>query len=88
MGSEMCIRDRDVVVMTLGAEGAVLLTEAEVVRQSGIPSRVVDTVGAGDSFTASLTIGLLQDRKDLGTILLNACKVASEACSHPGAVPE
>ena len=78
----------DVVVMTQGAEGAVLLTEAEVVRQSGIPSRVVDTVGAGDSFTASLTIGLLQDRKDLVTILLNACKVASKACSHPGAIPE
>ena len=49
----------DLVVMTRGAEGAVLISEKGVVEQPGVPTKVVDTVGAGDSFTASMTLDLL-----------------------------
>ena len=48
---------------------------------------VVDTVGAGDSFTSSMTLGLLAG-KEYAEILSDACKVAAEVCSHAGAVPD
>ena len=74
------------VVMTRGAEGAVLISEEGLVEQPGVPAKVVDTVGAGDSFTASMTLGLLEG-KDYPQILKDACKVAAGVCSHAGAVP-
>ena len=77
----------DLVVMTRGAEGAVLISEKGVVEQPGVPTKVVDTVGAGDSFTASMTLDLLC-AKDYFEILGNACKVAAKVCSHAGAVPQ
>lgn len=77
----------DFVVMTKGAEGAVLINSPRVVRQPGEPATVVDTVGAGDSFSASMTLGLLEG-KDYPQILKDACKVAAGVCSHAGAVPQ
>ena len=76
----------DIVVVTRGAEGAVLISEEGVFEQPGVPTTVVDTVGAGDSFTASMTLGLLA-AKDSSEILGEACKVAAGVCSHAGAVP-
>ena len=76
----------DIVVVTRGAEGAVLVSEEGVFEQPGVPTTVVDTVGAGDSFTASMTLGLLAT-KDSSEILGEACKVAAGVCSHAGAVP-
>ena len=75
------------VVMTEGAEGATLVLEKESVRQPGVPAKVVDTVGAGDSFTAALTIGLLE-KSDPSEVLETACQLAAEVCSHAGAVPQ
>jgi fructokinase len=79
--------DLDHIVMTRGAEGAVLISEEGLVEQPGVPATVVDTVGAGDSFTASMTLGLLEG-KDYPQILKDACRVAAGVCSHAGAVPE
>jgi fructokinase len=77
----------DLVVMTLGAEGAMLIHKDGVVKQPGVPVTVVDTVGAGDSFTAAMTLGLLAG-KGYPQILGDACKLAAGVCSHAGAVPE
>ena len=76
----------DLMVMTRGAEGAVLISEEGVAEQPGVPVKVVDTVGAGDSFTASMTLGLLE-QKEYSEILIDACEVAAGVCSHAGAVP-
>ena len=73
--------------MTKGAEGAVLVSANGVVEQPGVAVTVVDTVGAGDSFTASMTLGLLQG-KEYDEILAVASEVAAGVCSHAGAVPE
>ena len=73
-------------VMTKGAEGAVLLTADCQFEQPGVKAQVVDTVGAGDSFTAALTLGLLK-KDPIPDLLLNACEVAAQVCSHSGAVP-
>ncbi len=76
----------EVLVMTKGAEGAVLLTADCQYEQPGVKAQVVDTVGAGDSFTAALTLGLLK-KDPIPDLLLNACEVAARVCSHSGAVP-
>jgi fructokinase len=50
------------------------------------PVKVVDTVGAGDSFTAALVLGLLK-KMDLDEINTIANEVARYVCSQPGATP-
>ncbi len=78
--------DLDLVVMTRGADGAVLVTGDDIVEQSGIPTTVRDTVGAGDSFTAAFLLGLLRGEPH-DQILHHACVTASAVCAHSGAVP-
>ena len=48
------------VIMTLGPHGSLLVTRGEWARHRGIEARVVDTVGAGDAFTAAVTTYYLQ----------------------------
>ncbi len=66
----------DLVAVTLGAHGSLLVTRDEVVRHPGIAAVVVDTVGAGDAFTAALAVHRL-----LGAPLA----VQSEAANRWGA---
>ena len=76
----------DLVAMTRGAAGALLVSATEVVDQPGIPTVVCDTVGAGDAFTAALVVGLFR-RDPLPTIARTACEIAAAVCAQPGAVP-
>jgi fructokinase len=77
----------ELVVMTLGERGALLVSAEEAVRQPGIPTTVVDTVGAGDSFTAAFVLGLLRGEAR-PVALRKACETASAVCARAGAVPE
>jgi fructokinase len=72
------------VALTRGPGGAVIVCEDSVSELPGVPVKVVDTVGAGDAFTASMTLGLLAGQ-DLETINRNAIATASYVCSQPGA---
>jgi fructokinase len=75
-----------VVALTRGANGSLLYREG---RWSDCPSRpvkVVDTVGAGDSFTAAMVLGLLR-KTDLDEINDIANEVARYVCSQAGATP-
>ena len=74
------------IVVTRGSEGALLLTTDEINTQTGIPCKVIDTVGAGDAFTAAFLIRELQGTEKSQN-LRESCMVAAEACSHAGAVP-
>jgi len=78
--------DLKLVAYTRGGDGAILLSETEVCECDGYPTEVVDTVGAGDSFVATLTTGLLNG-KSLEQINQHACKVAAYVCSQAGATP-
>ena len=53
----------------------------------GFSVEVRDTVGAGDAFTAAMTLGLLLGH-DVDRINEHACRVAAFVCSQDGAVPE
>lgn len=74
------------VVYTRGSRGSLLLADGHWADHPGFPTTVVDTVGAGDSFTAALALGLL-GRRDLNSINEHANRVAAFVCSQPGATP-
>ena len=70
---------------TSSANAAVLRGD-QISQRAGIETRVVDTVGAGDAFTAALALGLAGGG-DLDTINRTACRVAAFVCSQSGATP-
>ena len=75
------------VALTRGADGAKLVSASG--QQSdlqGQPIAVVDTVGAGDSYTAALAIGMLS-QVPLGATNAWGIRVAGFVCSHAGATP-
>ncbi|HEK85433.1 MAG TPA: carbohydrate kinase [Candidatus Aminicenantes bacterium] len=72
------------VALTKGEKGSLLITADKESTHPGFLIKVVDTVGAGDSFTAALVIGLLSG-KELDRINQNANWLASRVCSQKGA---
>lgn len=75
-----------VVAVTKGPRGATLYSPEGVCASKGRRVCVVDTVGAGDSFTAALVMGLLR-QKPAGAILESANCLAGYVCSRAGATP-
>ena len=72
--------------VTKGAEGAQLLHKGEMHSNSGYPVQVADTVGAGDSFLATLCFYLLN--KHAPQLALDqACAMGSLVASKEGAIP-
>jgi fructokinase len=78
--------DLRLVAYTRGGSGSLLLTASESSDHLGLPTEVLDTVGAGDSFTATLCTGLLQNLP-LAEINIRANQVAAFVCSQAGATP-
>jgi fructokinase len=74
------------VVLTLGAQGSALLRGGELVRRPGSNLVIADTVGAGDSYTAALALGLLAGHGP-ERIIEFAHRVADYVCTHTGATP-
>ena len=90
------------VVVTRGAAGVLAVTAEVVVEQPARPIELVDTVGAGDSFTAGLLDGLAGadllgggrraalaavDEATLTSVLDEAGRVAAITCARPGTDP-
>ena len=79
--------DLHTVALTRGAAGSLVWHKGQYDEKTAPKVAVVDTVGAGDSFTAALAIGLLRD-EDLSVIHQRAVDVAAFVCTKPGATPE
>jgi len=75
------------ICVTKGRHGAVLLKEGKHYYNSGFKVKVKDTVGAGDSFLASLIAGLLK-KEDAQSSLDFACAVGALVAGQEGANPE
>lgn len=73
-------------VLTRGGNGSLLVTPDAMSDHKGYSADVVDTIGAGDSFTAATVLGLLQHR-DLDFINEHANQIAAYVCSQKGAMP-
>ena len=74
------------IALTRGAEGAILMHGDQVSDLRGRSVDVADTVGAGDAYTAAMTLGMLQG-KSVVEINQKAIAAASYVCSHAGATP-
>lgn len=74
------------VAVTRGESGAILIHGEQVSDLAGSKVKVVDTVGAGDAFTAALTQGLLL-AKPLDQINRDAMAYAAQICMTAGATP-
>lgn len=74
------------VCITRGRRGSVLLDQTEVDERPGCPVTVVDTVGAGDAFTAGMIFEYLRGSK-LSKINETANAVGAWVASQAGAMP-
>lgn len=75
------------ICVTRGKHGALLFWKGQLYENEGYPVKVSDTVGAGDSFLASLITYLLTD-KDPQTSIDFACAVGALVAESAGANPE
>jgi fructoselysine 6-kinase len=71
-------------VVTRGVEGALLIGEAGVFEVPAQAVDAVDTLGAGDTYIASVLVGLL-DKRQPETILKEAANAAAKTCTMRGA---
>lgn len=74
------------VVLTCGAEGSYVFHDCGVSFQSSPKVEVVDTVGAGDSFTAAFVASLLRGCS-VSDAHRRASEVAAYVCTQSGATP-
>ncbi|MFA6271361.1 MAG: PfkB family carbohydrate kinase [Candidatus Paceibacterota bacterium] len=72
-----------IVCVTDGADGAFLYADQQMFYCVSPRVRVVDTVGAGDAFTAAVILGMAQGRPP-AEILSSACKTASAVAACRG----
>jgi fructokinase len=76
-------------LVTRGADGVEIfrpLTAGSTIREPGVPSEIVDTVGAGDAFTAA-TVCLHLEGRPLHECARFANHYAGRVCEHQGATP-
>lgn len=78
--------DLHTVALTLGSEGSMLYHRGDWSTEPAKKIDIMDTIGAGDAFTAALVMGLLQGLKP------NIChqfatEVSGYVCSQPGGMP-
>lgn len=78
----------DHICVTLGENGAVLFIEGQFYFHTGYTINVVDTVGAGDSFLATLIAKLKIDENQPQLALNYACAVGALVAAKKGANPK
>ena len=74
------------IALTRGPAGSLLFQNGQWSDCPSDPVQIVDTIGAGDAFTAALVMGLLQ-KMELSKINFLADAVARHVCSCAGATP-
>ena len=75
------------VAISLGAEGATLWRDGQEIARAEPPKvQVVDTVGAGDTFAAALTVALIEGQPPEEALKF-AVAAGAVACMRPGAQP-
>lgn len=73
-------------VVTMGENGAMILSGGNVTEISGLSVDVVDTTGAGDAFNAGLAVALAEKRPLLEAVRYANCAGAI-ACTRLGVIP-
>lgn len=80
--------DLNHIALTLGAQGSIMANREQLHHQPGIKNIAIrDTIGAGDSFTAAMCMGLLHNIP-LAAINKLSGSIAAFVCTEPGATPD
>jgi sugar/nucleoside kinase (ribokinase family) len=80
-------KDTELAAITMGADGAMVVYEGEIVTVPAFPvNPVVDATGAGDLFAAGFLLAIARGQ-DFEMALRAGCLAASEVISHIGARP-
>ncbi|MDQ7816339.1 MAG: PfkB family carbohydrate kinase [Melioribacteraceae bacterium] len=77
----------DLLSVTMGSDGAVISDGRQISFYKSKPARVVDTLGAGDAFSAILCLGYLYTM-ELSEINKIANEFALDVCMTSGALPD
>ena len=78
--------DLKLIALTMGEKGSMLVTKSEISYLPAIDVKIIDTVGAGDAFTASAVISFANGIS-LNQTHHKAVKIASLVCSKSGGMP-
>ncbi len=81
------VYDLSLVILTKGAKGSAVITADRVLEHAAGKVTVVDTVGAGDSFTAAFVLAYLRG-DSLEAAQQLAAQTADYVCSQAGAMPQ
>jgi fructokinase len=76
----------ELAALTRGADGCLLQTDDEEIAVPGVPVAVVDTIGAGDAFTAGLLVCTLEGRPLVGAAAF-ANRLAARVAAAAGGTP-
>lgn len=79
--------DLKLLALTKGERGSYLADQDQTSFVMTPEIKVDDTIGAGDSFTAAISVGLLEE-KPLSEIHKKAVDLSAFVCSQPGGMPE
>ena len=74
-------------ILTCGVNGSYVFTPGNISFVETPKVDVADTVGAGDSFTATFITGILKG-KDVSEVHKHAVEVSAYVCTQNGAMPE
>ncbi|HEY1255020.1 MAG TPA: carbohydrate kinase [Terracidiphilus sp.] len=90
MGAERLLREfpaLELVAVTRGGQGSLLVTRHEIHEHPGIRIKVADTIGSGDAFTAAMTHLLLRGAS-LAAVSEAGNRWGAWVASHSGAMPK
>lgn len=80
------LRQLELVCVTRGARGSLLVSRGGVSEHPGYPAQVADTIGAGDAFVAAMAHHWLRG-SELGRVNEAANRLGAFVASQPGATP-
>jgi fructokinase len=79
--------DLKLAALTRGGNGSLLVAPGGSSDLAGRPVKIVDTIGAGDAFTAAMALAFL-DGASLDEVNRYAAEVAGFVCGRQGGMPE
>lgn len=79
-------RGAGTIIVTLGEQGSLVLTDGETFHVPSVAVEVVDTTGAGDAFNSGLAMALAEG-KDLVSAVKYATCAGALACTKLGVIP-
>ncbi|MDI3319774.1 carbohydrate kinase family protein [Pinibacter soli] len=75
------------IIVTLGADGALMNTNGNLNPHKGFKVKVADTIGSGDSFLAAMITSIIQQRTPDETLTF-ACALGALVASRSGGCPD